>query len=119
MVGHTVVWEAAVRAAETVEDCVSEIVPAALEHGYGVFLTANHGNADYMRNPDGSPNTAHSLNPVPLILISRENGQKLKAGKLGDLAPTILHYMGLQPPAEMTGENLILDGRQAEIAPAG
>lgn len=119
MVGHTGVWEAAVRAAETVEACVSEIVPAALEHGYGVFLTADHGNADYMRNPDGSPNTAHSLNPVPLILISRENGQKLKAGKLGDLAPTILHYMGLQPPAEMTGENLILDGRQAEIAPAG
>lgn len=108
MVGHTGVWEAAVKAAETVEECVAQIIPAALEQGYGIFLTADHGNADYMVNPDGSPNTAHSLHPVPFILITNEGGQQLESGKLGDLAPTILHYMGIKAPAEMTGDNLIV-----------
>ena len=106
MVGHTGVWEAAIKAAETVDTCVSRIVPAALAHGYAVFLTADHGNSDYLVNEDGSPNTAHSLNPVPLFLISNDYKGILKPGKLGDIAPTILKYMGLDIPAEMTGNIL-------------
>mgnify|MGYP001064777049 FL=1 len=106
MVGHTGVWEAAIKAAETVDQCVSAIVPKALEHGYAVFLTADHGNSDYLMNEDGSPNTAHTLNPVPLFLIAEDYKGSLKSGKLGDIAPTILHYMGLPIPAEMTGHIL-------------
>lgn len=107
MVGHTGVWEAVTKAVETVDTCVSRIVPAALEHGYAVFLTADHGNSDYMINEDGSPNTAHTLNPVPLFLISNDYKGKLHSGKLGDIAPTILSYMGIKIPVEMTGEILI------------
>lgn len=107
MVGHTGVWEAAMKAAETVDTCVSRIVPLALERGYTVFLTADHGNSDYMINEDGSPNTAHTLNPVPLFVISNDYRGKLKNGKLGDIAPTILKYMGIQVPAEMTGNILM------------
>lgn len=107
MVGHTGVWSAAVKAAETVDTCVGRIVPVALENGYTVFLTADHGNSDYMINEDGTPNTAHSLNLVPFFVISNESGFTLKDGKLGDVAPTILHYMGLPIPKEMTGEVLI------------
>lgn len=107
MVGHTGVWNAVIKAVETVDNCVSQIVPAALENGYAVFLTADHGNADYLVNEDGSPNTAHTLNPVPFFLISNDYKGKLRPGKLGDLAPTILAYMGLSIPAEMTGEVLI------------
>ena len=103
MVGHTGVWEAAIKAAETVDSCVSRIIPAALQHGYAVFLTADHGNSDYLINPDGTPNTAHTLNPVPLFLISNDYKGTLKPGKLGDIAPTILSYMGITIPAEMTG----------------
>lgn len=106
MVGHTGVWEAAIKAAETVDQCVSAIVPKALEHGYAIFLTADHGNSDYLMNEDGSPNTAHTLNPVPLFLIADDYKGSLKSGKLGDIAPTILHYMGLPIPAEMTGHIL-------------
>lgn len=106
MVGHTGVWEAALKAAETVDDCVAQIVPLALEKGYAVFLTADHGNSDYIVNEDGSPNTAHTLNPVPLFLISNDYKGGLAAGKLGDLAPTILRYMGLDIPVEMTGSIL-------------
>lgn len=106
MVGHTGVWEAVIKAAETVDGCVSRIVPAALENGYAVFLTADHGNADYLINEDGTPNTAHTLNPVPLFLISNEYKGTLKPGKLGDLAPTILTYMGVPVPKEMTGDIL-------------
>lgn len=106
MVGHTGVWEAAIKAAETVDQCVSRIVPAALKHGYAVFLTADHGNSDYLINSDGSPNTAHTLNPVPLFLISDDYKGVLKPGKLGDVAPTILAYMGITIPVEMTGEVL-------------
>ena len=106
MVGHTGVWEAAIKAVETVDECVSRIVPAALEHGYAVFLTADHGNSDYMINEDGTPNTAHTLNPVPFFIISSDFNGPLQNGKLGDIAPTILHYMGLQIPVEMTGKVL-------------
>jgi 2,3-bisphosphoglycerate-independent phosphoglycerate mutase len=108
MVGHTGVWEAAIKAAETVDNCVSKIIPIALEHNYAVFLTADHGNSDYLVNDDGSPNTAHSLNPVPLFVISNDYKGDVKDGKLGDVAPSILHYMGLKIPEEMTG-NILLD----------
>ncbi len=107
MVGHTGVWDSVVKAVETVDECVARIVPVALQHGYAVFLTADHGNADYEINEDGTPNTAHSLNPVPLFLISRDYGGSLMPGKLGDIAPTILAYMGITIPAEMTGAVLI------------
>jgi 2,3-bisphosphoglycerate-independent phosphoglycerate mutase len=107
MVGHTGVWDAVVKAVEIVDECVGRIVPEALKHGYGVFLTADHGNADHEINPDGTPNTAHSLNPVPLFLISNDYKGKLKNGKLGDIAPSILAYMGIEVPAEMTGEILL------------
>jgi 2,3-bisphosphoglycerate-independent phosphoglycerate mutase len=107
MVGHTGVWDAVKKAVETVDNCVSRIVPLALEKGYAVFLTADHGNADFMVNEDGSPNTAHTLNPVPLFLISNDYKGKLKHGKLGDLAPSILSYMGITIPEEMTGDTLL------------
>jgi 2,3-bisphosphoglycerate-independent phosphoglycerate mutase len=107
MVGHTGVWEAAIKAVETVDECVSRIVPLALQHGYAIFLTADHGNADYMINEDGTPNTAHTLNPVPLFLIARDFGGSLKPGKLGDIAPTMLTYMGIGIPEEMTGDILL------------
>ena len=107
MVGHTGVWDAVIKAVETVDNCVSRIVPAALANDYAVFLTADHGNADFMINADGSPNTQHTLNPVPLFLISNDFKGILKPGKLGDLAPTILTYMGIPIPKEMTGNVLI------------
>ena len=107
MVGHTGVWEAAIKAAETVDTCVSKIVPLAVENGYTVFLTADHGNSDYLINEDGSPNTAHTLNPVPLFIISKDYNGLVRPGKLGDIAPTILTVMGLPIPKEMTGTVLI------------
>lgn len=107
MVGHTGVFSAAIIAAETVDACVKRVVTAGLEHGYTIFLTADHGNADYLVNEDGSPNTAHTLNPVPFFVIDKEWKGELKTGKLGDLAPTILQVMGLPVPKEMTGNILI------------
>ena len=107
MVGHTGVWNAVIKAVETVDKCVERVVTAALEHGYTIFLTADHGNADYMVNEDGTPNTQHSLNPVPLFVISQDFKGTLSSGKLADLAPTILTVMGLPVPAEMTGSLLI------------
>ena len=107
MVGHTGVWDAVIKAVETVDNCVSRIVPAALANDYAVFLTADHGNADFMINADGTPNTQHTLNPVPLFLIANDFNGTLKPGKLGDLAPTILTYMGITIPEEMTGNVLI------------
>lgn len=107
MVGHTGVFSAVVKAVETVDKCVERVVTAALQHGYTVFLTADHGNADNMVNEDGSPNTQHSLNLVPLFVIDSEWHGQVKPGKLGDLAPSILHAMGLAIPKEMTGDILI------------
>ena len=107
MVGHTGVWDAVIKAVETVDTCLSRIVPLALENGYAIFLTADHGNADYMINADGTPNTAHTMNPVPFFIISNDFHGTIRPGKLGDLAPTILTYMGLPIPEEMTGDVLI------------
>ena len=107
MVGHTGVWEAVIKAVETVDACVKRVVTAALNNGYTVLLLADHGNADYEINEDGSPNTAHSLNPVPLIVIDKDWQGTVKHGKLGDIAPTILTIMGLPIPKEMTGDVLI------------
>ena len=107
MVGHTGVWSAAIRAAETVDKCVERVVTAGLENGYTIFLTADHGNSDFMINEDGSPNTAHTLNPVPLFIIDKEWRGNIRPGKLGDIAPTILHMMHIEIPAEMRGEILI------------
>ena len=107
MVGHTGVWEAAIKAVETVDNCVEQIVTTGLENGYTTFLTADHGNSDYMINEDGSPNTAHTMNPVPFFIIDNEWKGKIKPGKLGDIAPTILTMMQLPIPKEMTGEILI------------
>ncbi len=106
MVGHTGVFDAVVKAAETVNKCVEDLVNNALKLEYSIFLTADHGNADYMINPDGSPNTAHTKNPVPLFLISNTNNQEISNGKLADLAPTLLSYLGLEIPKEMTGQIL-------------
>ncbi|MBH2003416.1 MAG: 2,3-bisphosphoglycerate-independent phosphoglycerate mutase [Sphingobacteriia bacterium] len=107
MVGHTGIFSAAVKAVETVDDCVRQIVSAALPHGYTIFLTADHGNADYMINEDCSPNTAHTLNPVPLFIIDQNWKGKVNSGKLGDIAPSILTMMGLPIPPEMTGNILV------------
>jgi len=106
MVGHTGVWNAVIKAVETVDTCVEKVVTAALQHGYTIFLTADHGNADYEINEDGSPNTQHSLNPVPFFVIDKDWKGEVKPGKLGDLAPTILTFMDLPIPKEMTGNIL-------------
>jgi 2,3-bisphosphoglycerate-independent phosphoglycerate mutase len=107
MVGHTGVFSAAIKAVETVDKCVERVVTAAVENGYTVFLTADHGNSDFMINEDGSPNTAHTLNLVPLFVIDKTWRGQVKPGKLGDIAPTILTVMGLPIPKEMTGNVLI------------
>jgi 2,3-bisphosphoglycerate-independent phosphoglycerate mutase len=108
MVGHTGVFSAAIKAVETVDACVEKIVTLALAKDYTVFLTADHGNSDYMINEDGSPNTAHTMNPVPYFIISNSFTNKVQNGKLADVAPTILHLMQLEIPKEMTGEILII-----------
>ncbi len=113
MVGHTGVWEAVIKAAETVDKCVEKIVIAGLENGYTIFLTADHGNADYMINPDGTPNTAHTLNLVPFFIIDKDWKGEIKPGKLGDLAPTILTMMQLPIPPQMTG-NILIDKSSLE-----
>ena len=102
MVGHTGVFEAAKKAAETVDKNVQKIVDEALKHDYAVIILADHGNAENMINPDGSPNTAHTTNPVPVILIDKELKPDLKDGILANVAPTILKIMGLPKPKEMT-----------------
>ena len=107
MVGHTGVWEAVIKAVETVDTCVEKVVTAALANDYAVFLLADHGNADYEINEDGTPNTAHSLNLVPFFVIDKEWKGTVKSGKLGDVAPTILSMMHLPIPKEMTGNILI------------
>lgn len=107
MVGHTGVFSAVVKAVETVDACVEQIVTEGLNNGYTIFLTADHGNADYMINEDGSPNTAHTTNLVPFFIIDKEWNGHINPGKLGDIAPTILSMMGLTIPKEMTGKVLI------------
>ncbi|MBW8685841.1 2,3-bisphosphoglycerate-independent phosphoglycerate mutase [Chitinophaga rhizophila] len=107
MVGHTGIWPAAIKAVETVDACVERVVTAALKNDYTVFLTADHGNADYMINSDGTPNTAHTTNLVPYFIISNDFKGEVKPGKLGDVAPTILTLMDLPIPVEMTGNILV------------
>jgi 2,3-bisphosphoglycerate-independent phosphoglycerate mutase len=106
MVGHTGVMDAAIKAVETVDTCVGRIVRAVNSRGGVSLITADHGNADVMRAPDGSPHTAHTTNPVPLIIVGAD--VKLKSGRLCDIAPTMLELMGYEKPAEMTGESLII-----------
>ncbi|MFM2363195.1 MAG: hypothetical protein RLZZ316_2097 [Bacteroidota bacterium] len=107
MVGHTGVFSAGVKAVETVDACVQKVVTAGLANGYTIFLTADHGNADFMINEDGTPNTAHTLNLVPFFIIDKDWKGAIKPGKLGDIAPTILTLMQLPIPNEMTGDVLI------------
>lgn len=107
MVGHTGVFEAVVKACETVDYCAGKVTEAALRNGYTVIVIADHGNADFMINEDGTPNTAHSTSLVPCILVDDSFKGTIKNGKLGDLAPTILTLMGVPVPPEMTGEVLI------------
>lgn len=109
MVGHTGVYDAIFKAVITVDACVKEVVLAAKEIGYDIIIIADHGNADHAINGDGTPNTAHSLNPVPFIYISENKKAEVKNGILADVAPSILHIMGLEQPIEMTGTNLIVD----------
>lgn len=109
MVGHTGVYEAIRKAVATIDRCVEKVVKAAKRHGYSTIIIADHGNADHALNEDGSPNTAHSLNPVPFIYISGHQGAKVEDGRLADVAPSILHILGLPQPAGMDGHNLITD----------
>jgi 2,3-bisphosphoglycerate-independent phosphoglycerate mutase len=107
MVGHTGVIEAAVKAVETVDECLGRLVEAVSERGGVCLITADHGNADNMLEPDGSPNTAHSMNPVPVV-VTDDAGPLREGGILADVAPTLLALMGSDPSPEMTGENLIM-----------
>jgi 2,3-bisphosphoglycerate-independent phosphoglycerate mutase len=107
MVGHTGVMSAAIKACEAVDACVKEVVQTALENNYTTIIIADHGNCETMINPDGSPNTAHTTNPVPIILVDK-NHLPVRDGVLGDLAPTILELMGVEKPAVMTGHSLLV-----------
>ncbi len=109
MVGHTGVYDAIQKAVKAVDQCVNETVEAAKAADYEVIIIADHGNADNAINPDGTPNTAHSLNPVPCVYVTSDKNARIADGILADVAPTILHIMGLPQPAEMTGHNLIAD----------
>ena len=107
MVGHTGVYEAIEKAVVAVDNCVNATVEAAKAHGYEVIIIADHGNADNALNEDGTPNTAHSLNPVPCVYVTDNKDAKIANGILADVAPTLLHIMGIEQPKEMTGRNLI------------
>ena len=109
MVGHTGVYSAIETAVKTIDQCVNEVVEAAKATGYETIIIADHGNADNAINPDGSVNTAHSLNPVPFIYVTENKNATVENGVLADVAPSILHIMGLEQPKEMTGKNLIKD----------
>ena len=106
MVGHTGSMEAAIKACETVDSCAKDVVEAARAGGFSVLIIADHGNCDTMINPDGSPNTAHTTNPVPMILIDDKH-KSIKNGNLGNIAPTILDLMGIEKPFEMTANSLL------------
>ncbi len=106
MVGHTGIMEAAIKACEAVDVCVKEVVEAALANDYTTIIIADHGNCETMINPDGSPNTAHTTNPVPIILVDKDL-KKINDGVLGDIAPTILELMGVAQPAAMTSHSLL------------
>jgi 2,3-bisphosphoglycerate-independent phosphoglycerate mutase len=106
MVGHTGVIPAAVEAIETVDACLGDVVAAVHDAGGVCVITADHGNADHMLEPDGSPNTAHSLNPVPLV-VTLDDVQLRDGGVLADVAPTVLELLGLEQPAAMTGRSLL------------
>ena len=109
MVGHTGVFKAAMKAAETVDTCLKRLMETALKHNYDAIIIADHGNSDFMINEDGTPHTAHTTNPVPCFFVSNQvAGRTIKDGKLGDIAPTILRLMGLDIPKEMDGEILII-----------
>ena len=106
MVGHTGVYEAIEKAVKAVDACVAKVVEAARRNGYEVVQIADHGNADNAVNADGTPNTAHSLNPVPFIFISNDKNAKVENGRLADVAPSLLKAMNLPQPSEMTGHPL-------------
>lgn len=106
MVGHTGVMEAAIKACEAVDICVKEVVETALDNNYTTIIIADHGNCETMINPDGSPNTAHTTNPVPMILVDKEH-LPVRDGVLGDISPTILELMGIKKPEVMTGRSLL------------
>ena len=107
MVGHTGVYEAVVKAVETVDTCLQKVVETGLALGYEFLVIADHGNADFVINADGSPNTAHSLNPVPVVLVTKDESVHINDGILADVAPTILHRMQIASPIEMTGRTLL------------
>ena len=107
MVGHTGVFDAAVKAVEAVDTCVGRVVDAVLQMGGVALITADHGNADKMYEPDGSPFTAHTTNPVPLCMVGK-SGTLREGGRLADLSPTMLDIFGIEKPAEMDGESLIV-----------
>ena len=111
MVGHTGVYYAIAKAVHAVDNCVKDVIEAAKAHDYEAIIIADHGNADNAINPDGTPNTAHSLNPVPFIYVTDNNSASVRNGRLADVAPSILHIMGLEQPADMTGTNLIDDNK--------
>jgi 2,3-bisphosphoglycerate-independent phosphoglycerate mutase len=109
MVGHTGIVAAGVKAVETIDACVARLVPAVLSLGGKLLLTADHGNCELMRNPDGSPNTAHTTNLVHLVYVANDaKNYRLENGILADIAPTLLFLLGLPKPAEMTGHCLLL-----------
>ena len=109
MVGHTGIYPAIEKAVVTIDECCRQVVEAAKAHGYGTIIIADHGNADHALNADGTPNTAHSLNPVPFVYVSDDRNAKVENGRLADVAPSLLHILGLPQPAEMTGHDLIKD----------
>jgi 2,3-bisphosphoglycerate-independent phosphoglycerate mutase len=111
MLGHTGVYDAIVKAVEKVDQCLKSVVEIGLELGYEFLVIADHGNADFALNEDGSPNTAHSLNPVPIILVTKEKELKLSDGILADVAPTILERLRLAAPIEMTGSTLVINNQ--------
>ena len=108
MVGHTGIYEAIEKAVKAIDECVKDTVEAAKANDYEVIIIADHGNADHALNEDGTPNTAHSLNPVPFVYVTANKNAKVENGVLADVAPSILHILGMKQPAEMTGKDLII-----------